>query len=182
MKNNTCDKCPFAIDNNFKKVKGRGNIHSKLFIIGEAPGMTEKRLGKAFVGKAGNLLQSFIEHYNLDGFCYLTNAVKCRPPRNKTPDIDEILICRHNLINEFVEGKPKIIVLLGNSAVNAFYGKEVNNITRLNNKVIVSNNTIIMFGFHPSYILRNHNLRIEYYKMFHKIKVLYKYFVNRYLI
>ncbi len=178
----TCNKCPLAIYNDFKMVLPRGDIRSKLFIVGEAPGYKERQEGYVFVGKSGQLLQSFINAYSLSKFCYLTNAIKCRPPKNRSPYPNELNACRQHFIEEMIEGRPKIIVLLGNTAINQYFGKEINNITKLNNKIYVRKDGIILFGFHPSYILRNSDLELEYHIMFRKIKTLYRYFVNPYLL
>lgn len=177
----TCDRCPLAIENNFTMVKPRGNINSKLFFIGEAPGHKEKKLGYTFVGKAGILLQSFIDEYNLNNHCYLTNAIKCRPPRNRTPFMSELDACKPHLIREFRDGKPKIIVLLGNTAINSFFGKEINGVSKLNNKFLIYKKQVIIFAYHPSYIARNPELEYEYHKLFKKIRVLYRYLINKYI-
>jgi len=177
----TCNRCPLAIENNFKTVKPRGDITKKLFIIGEAPGYKEQRMGYTFVGKAGQHLQYYINRNGLRKFVYLTNAIKCRPPRNRTPSMHELSICKPRLISELTTGKPKIIILLGNTAVNAFFGKEINNISKLLNKHIFINGTIILFNYHPSYILRNGDAAFEYDKFFSRVRVLYKYFVNKYI-
>lgn len=178
----TCDKCSLAIENNFKIVLPRGNIHKKLFFIGEAPGYKERKTGYVFVGKAGTLLQKFVNEYGLTYYSYFTNAIKCRPPKNRTPFMSEIITCRHKLLQEFNTGRPKIVVLLGNSAINSYFGKEINNITKLNNKVISIGNQIVIFGYHPSFILRYPEYIIEYHKLFKNIKTLYKYFVNNSII
>lgn len=178
----TCDKCPLAIENSFKMVLPRGDITKKLFFIGEAPGYKERKLGYTFVGKAGQLLQYFVNEYGLTYHSYFTNAIKCRPPRNRTPYMSEIKTCRSHLLKEFNDGRPRIVVLLGNSAVNAYFGCEVNSITKLNNRVMRFGNQIVVFGYHPSFILREESNIPEYHKMFKTIKLLYKYLVNRNII
>ncbi len=176
-----CNKCPLAILNDFKTVKARGDITKKLFIIGEAPGYKEQKLGYTFVGKAGEYLQWFINNNGLKSVTYLTNAIKCRPPKNRKPTLQELTICKPKLINELVKGKPKIIVLLGNTAINSFYNMELNSVTKLKDTTVLSGGTIILFNYHPSYILRNPELEVEYDKFFAKVRVLYKYFVNKYV-
>lgn len=178
----TCDKCSLAIENNFKIVLPRGNINKKLFFIGEAPGYKERKLGYVFVGKAGTLLQKFVNEYGLTYHSYFTNAIKCRPPKNRTPYMGEILTCRHKLIEEFNIGRPKLVVLLGNSAVNSYFGKEVNNISKLNNRIMKIGNQIIIFGYHPSFILRFPEYTPQYHTLFKTIKLLYKVFVNKNII
>lgn len=175
-----CNNCPLAPLNNFTSVKPRGNIDGNLFFIGEAPGYKERKLGYTFVGKAGMLLQAFVNEYSLTDFAYYTNAIKCRPPNNRTPYPIELKTCRPKLLQEIGNGKPSIIVLLGNTAINQFFNAEINNVTKLNNKVIRVGNSFIIFGFHPAYILRSDEYH-HYYTMFKKIRILYKLFVNKYI-
>ena len=176
----TCNRCPLAIINNFKSVKPRGDIDGKLFFIGEAPGYLEQKTGYTFVGKAGRLLQFFLEEYGLDDVAYLTNAIKCRPPKNRTPSHLELKTCRPRLIDEIANGKPKIIVLLGNIAVNQFYGKEINSISKLNNRIVKVGTSYVIFGFHPAYIVRKRDVS-DYIKTFNLIRLLYKHLVNKYI-
>ena len=177
----TCDNCPLAPLNNFTIVKPRGNIHGDLFFIGEAPGYKERKLGYTFVGKAGMLLQAFVNEYGFNKVAYFTNSIKCRPPNNRTPYDMELKACRPTLLKEIGNGKPKIIVLLGNTAINQFFNKEINNVTKLNNKVIRIGNSFIFFGFHPAYILRNEELDKIYHSLFRKLRIVYKLFVNKYI-
>ena len=177
----TCNNCPLAVYNNFEQVKPRGDINSKLFIIGEAPGYKERKEGFVFVGKAGLYLEKHLNKAGLTDFCYLTNVIKCRPPKNRTPKWNELHACRPNLIDEIKRGKPKIILLLGNTAVNAFFNKEVNNITKLHNKGIIVNKTVILFGVHPSHIIENDNYEYMYDKLFNKVRLLYKLLINKYI-
>ena len=179
--NETCSKCPLAVYNDFKIVYPRGDINSKLFIIGEAPGYKERKEGIAFVGKAGQYLESKLEEYRLDKFVYLTNIIKCRPPKNRTPSWKEIHTCSHKLEHEIEVGKPKIILLLGNTALNAFFDMEINGITKLNNKGIIIGDTIILFGVHPSYIIRQPTKEYMYNDLFQKVRDLYKLLINKYI-
>jgi uracil-DNA glycosylase family 4 len=179
--NHTCDKCPLAPLNNFTMVAPRGNINGKLFFVGEAPGYTERKIGFTFVGKAGQLLQTYITEYGLDTVAYLTNAIKCRPPKNRTPLPMELAACRSHLMNEIVDGTPRIIVLLGNTAINQFFGKEINNVGKLHGKVMLLGKTFILFGYHPSYMLREGVDPKMYDRLFYLIRWLYRHVVNQYI-
>jgi uracil-DNA glycosylase family 4 len=176
----TCNGCPLAPLNNFETVKPRGNINGNLFFIGEAPGYKERRVGYTFVGKAGMLLQEYIDLFGFTNVSYLTNSIKCRPPRNRTPLPVELHTCRPRLITEINNGKPKIIVLLGNTAINQYFGKEINSISKLSNHVITVGNRIIVFAYHPSYILRSGDYN-NYVVLFTKIRILYKLLINKYI-
>lgn len=96
-------------------VVGRGNINSKILFVGEAPGAEEDRQGLPFVGRSGKLLDKTLGDcgYN-DCDIYITNIVKCRPPKNRNPRTEEIKACLPHLKNQIFAIKPKIIVTLGN--------------------------------------------------------------------
>jgi DNA polymerase I len=106
-----------------KIVKGKGNIHSQVIFIGEAPGADENVAGEPFVGKAGKVLDSLFPVAGLKREdVYITNVVKCRPPNNRVPEKDEVTACKKYLELEIAEINPKIIVCLGASAAKAVTG------------------------------------------------------------
>ena len=83
-------------------------------LIGEAPGAEEDRLGKPFVGAAGQLLNSMLKAIALDRTSvYITNIIPWRPPNNRTPNSEEILQCLPFVQKHIDIIKPKIIILLG---------------------------------------------------------------------
>jgi uracil-DNA glycosylase family 4 len=176
----TCDRCPLAPLNNFKCVSPRGNIDGKIFFVGEAPGYKEFKIGSTFVGKAGMFLQFYLQSFGLAQFAYLTNAVKCRPPNNRTPLPIELSTCRPKLLAEIEKGKPSIIVLLGNTAINQYFNAPINAVSKLANKVIVHDNKVIVFAYHPSYIMRNGDYD-NYNKLFLLLRLLYIHLVNKYI-
>jgi uracil-DNA glycosylase len=170
-----CAKCHLSIYSNFRPVPGMGNPDADIMFIGEAPGYKENKEKKPFVGVAGRHLRKFVNLFNLDEVSYFTNAVKSRPPKNRTPRMDEILKCRFHLTEELKVVKPKVIVLLGNTAVNSLFLNEVNSISKLNGKMMYSRKykAIIMFMYHPSYIIRNREKDPLYMKNFVKLTKLY---------
>lgn len=93
----------------------------KLFLVGEAPGKREDELGRPFVGKAGILLRKTLDEVGAKDV-YITNAVKCRPPNNRTPTRSEIETCKPYLIREISCLRPKVIVALGKTASYALLG------------------------------------------------------------
>ena len=135
-----------------------GNNDASIMIIGEGPGANEDKEGKPFVGRAGKLLDKMLEAIKLDRKkVYISNVVNFRPPENRKPTDDEIkrylpFLTRHiELIN------PKILLLLGSTALNALIGSEVV-ISKARGKWLkkkignVSPNIII--SFHPAYLMR----------------------------
>jgi len=151
----TCVKCSlFSTRNNV--VFGRGNPHSKLFIIGEGPGHNEDMEGLAFVGRAGKLLDAAFQSVGIDTNrdCYISNIVKCRPPNNRKPQKEEIESCSTWLDQQINLINPKIIVLAGSTAVESCLNiKEP--ISKIRGKWIERDGRKVMPIFHPSYLLRN---------------------------
>ncbi|MDY6986324.1 MAG: trehalose-phosphatase [Candidatus Thermoplasmatota archaeon] len=120
MQKSECNGCPLAS----KAVYGYGNERAPVMLIGEAPGERESELGMPFVGKAGKELDGLLERAGLKReSIYITNVVKCRPPGNRKPKKEEILRCMPFLKEEIERVRPRLIALLGSTAVETFLGK-----------------------------------------------------------
>ena len=135
-----------------------GNPKSKIMFIGEAPGANEDQEGLPFVGRAGMLLDKMLASINLDRKkVYISNIVNYRPPENRRPT--EIEIKRYlPFISKHIEIiNPKILVLLGSTAMNALIGDEVV-ISKMRGKWIEkkfgSCNTSVIITFHPAFLMR----------------------------
>ena len=135
-----------------------GNPKSKIMLIGEAPGANEDEEGLPFVGRAGILLDKMLASINLDRKkVYISNIVNYRPPENRRPTDKEIerylpFITKHiEIIN------PKILVLLGSTAMNALVGKEIV-ISKMRGKWIEKEfgncKTSVIITFHPAFLMR----------------------------
>ena len=151
----TCVKCSLSSTRN-NVVFGRGNPHSKLFVIGEGPGQQEDEQGLAFVGRAGKMLDSAFQSVGIDTNkdCYISNIVKCRPPNNRKPLANEVKECMPWLNEQIVLIKPKVIVLAGSTAVQSYLNID-EPISKLRGEWIVRDDIKYMPIFHPSYLLRN---------------------------
>ena len=135
-----------------------GNPKSKIMLIGEAPGSNEDQEGLPFVGRAGALLDKMLSAINLDRKkVYISNIINYRPPGNRRPTDEEIkrylpFITKHiEIIN------PKILVLLGSTAMSALIGNEVV-ISKMRGKWIEkkfgSCKTSVIITFHPAFLMR----------------------------
>ncbi|SHE37554.1 DNA polymerase [Marinitoga hydrogenitolerans DSM 16785] len=151
-----CDSCSLSLSRT-NVVIGEGSPDSPIMLVGEGPGANEDLQGRPFVGRAGNLLDKLlkeiakIERENL----YITNVVKCRPPKNRVPTTEEMEKCSHFLMAQITVIKPKIIVALGSTALN-FFLKQVVPITKHRGRFKEWYGGIYIFPtFHPSYLLRN---------------------------
>lgn len=117
-------KLPDLYKSNF--VMGKGPIPCDVLCLGEAPGKDEDFWKEPFIGRAGNQLtrllriQAGLKREEV----YITNAVKQRPPNNRTPLFQEVMLHRPYLLEEIKTVKPKVIVCLGRTAIKAILGKE----------------------------------------------------------
>lgn len=117
-----CQKCPELCAGRRHIVVDRGNPRAPLMLIGEGPGENEDKEGKAFVGRAGQLLDKIMESIglNTNSDMLIVNVVKCRPPENRAPKPQEADNCFPYLQRQFELVKPKVVVLLGATAARHF--------------------------------------------------------------
>ena len=139
-------------------VFGDGNISAKIMIIGEGPGAQEDKEGKPFVGRAGKLLDKMLESIHLNRTkVYISNVVNYRPPANRRPTEEEIVRYLPYLKNHIEIMNPKILILLGSTALNAIIGN-VTVISRARGKWIQKEiGTVkpwIIASFHPAFLMR----------------------------
>lgn len=103
-------------------VPGEGREDAQVMFIGEAPGFHEDRLGRPFVGAAGQKLDELLERVGLKrANVYITNVVKCRPPANRDPEPDEIEACRPYLDKQIELIRPRLIVTLGRFSMARYF-------------------------------------------------------------
>jgi DNA polymerase len=143
-------------------VFARGNGSSGVVFIGEGPGEEEDRLGEPFVGPAGQLLDRMIAAMQLArDDVYVCNIVKCRPPRNRKPEPDEMNQCRPFLEEQLELIQPRVIVALGATAVQGLLGT-TEGITRLRGQWKLFRGRVpVMPTFHPAYLLRQPQAKRE---------------------
>ncbi len=111
-----CTKCNLH-QNRTHTVFARGDSKAKIMVIGEAPGYNEDQKGLPFVGKAGALLNKMLFSIGVnDKDVYIANVLKCRPPQNRDPTLEEISACSHYLIAQIKHVAPKIILGVGRFA------------------------------------------------------------------
>jgi DNA polymerase len=140
-------------------VPGEGGGRKKLFFIGEAPGRDEDLEGRPFVGKAGRFLSVQLSSIGIDRKdVFLTNIVKCRPPGNRQPKKDEIIACSDYLKEQIKTLKPKVIVLMGNTAVKAMLGKKYS-ISKHHGKKIRKGKLTFVTMPHPAAAVRFPTMR-----------------------
>lgn len=132
-----------------------------VMFIGEAPGKNEDETGTPFVGRAGQLLRKFLEEVGFSyekGDFYIANTLKCRPPENRKPTREEKAACFNFLDEQIKLVNPKIIVLVGSTALESFCDDKKLTITKARGKIFEKEGLKFFPIFHPSYLLRYHSL------------------------
>ena len=148
-----CTRCKLHAGRN-KIVFGVGNPDAKLMFVGEGPGAEEDARGEPFVGRAGRKLDEMIAAIGLSrAEVYIANIVKCRPPKNRDPEKDEIETCLPFLIRQIEAIAPKAIVALGSPAAKTLLNTRTG-ITRLRGHWHDFFGVPVMPTFHPAYLLR----------------------------
>jgi len=164
-----CTRCPLH-EGRTKIVHTTGNFSADLMFVGEAPGANEDAEGVPFVGRAGQLLNKIIEAIGLKREDVLVgNINRCRPPGNRTPTLPEAHTCRPFLIREIAVIRPKVIVVLGNTACQNLLDTKVG-ITKLRGNFQDYYGVKVMPTFHPAYLLRDPSKKRETWEDMKKVR------------
>lgn len=164
-----CQKCRLCTART-RAVPGEGNPHARLMFIGEGPGRDEDLTGRPFVGRAGQLLDKMIAAIGLSREeVYIANVVKCRPPQNRAPEMDEVAACMPYLRAQVGLIRPQVIVLLGSSALGAILGPE-HRITRERGAWLERKGVFFMPTFHPAALLRDESKKRPVWEDLKKVR------------
>jgi uracil-DNA glycosylase family 4 len=160
-----CEHCT-NVRGHIQTVFGEGSPDADIFFVGEAPGETEDRIGRPFVGAAGQKLDEMIRAMGLRREdCYIANVLKSRPPENRTPLAEEIERCGPYLVDQILIVNPKVIVTLGGPATKLLLKVDLG-ISKLRGvwaEWIPPPSTRrgpipVMPTHHPAYLLRNYTV------------------------
>ncbi|MFA6423111.1 MAG: uracil-DNA glycosylase [Patescibacteria group bacterium] len=163
-----CNNCSLAKSRR-NAVVGEGDINSDILFIGEAPGENEDKLGRPFVGPAGELLTKMLHKNNLDrSLIYITNVVKCRPQFNRDPLPDEVQACAFWLNEQLKLIQPKIIVTLGRHALEKFL-PGIGRISQVHGRLFKKGNYYVLPFYHPAACLHQISLLSEFEEDFEKL-------------
>jgi DNA polymerase len=151
-----CKKCDLC-KTRTNSVPGKGNFKSNVIFVGEAPGRNEDKNGEPFIGVAGKKLSAALEEAKISREdVYITNIVKCRPPKNRVPTTTERDTCKEYLKQEISIIKPKIICILGNTAFNSLLGGS--EITKFRGKLVRKDKQLYFLTVHPAATIYNQDL------------------------
>ena len=150
-----CQQCSELAASRSQTVFGVGNRQAEWMLIGEAPGDEEERLGEPFVGPAGQLLNAMLAAVGLGRQqVYIANVLKCRPPNNRDPHVDEAAHCLPFLHRQIALVQPKLILLVGRVAAQQLLGSDAN-VGELRGQVHrYQDNIPMIVTYHPAYLLR----------------------------
>lgn len=160
-------------------VFGEGSSEARILLIGEGPGEAEDRLGRPFVGRAGQLLDKILEACGFDRFkhVFIANIVKCRPPKNRAPLPEERARCLVHLYAQIRLLQPEIIVLLGATALQGLIDP-LAKITKARGNWLQWNGIWVMPTYHPAALLRNPGLKQPVWEDFKQIVAKYRELVD----
>ena len=151
----SCEKCNLC-STRTNVVFGVGSPEADIMLVGEGPGENEDLQGEPFVGKAGQLLDKYLQVIGLSRKenIYIANIVKCRPPHNRDPEAIEQDTCIEWLRAQTRLIKPKIIVCLGRIAAQKLISEDFK-VTKQHGEFIKKGNILFMGTYHPAALLRN---------------------------
>ena len=166
-----CTKCELS-KTRIKSVPGKGNFKSDVIFVGEAPGKNEDLNGEPFIGIAGKKLSIALDEAGISrDDIYITNIVKCRPPKNRVPTTTERSTCQEYLKQEISIIKPKIICILGNTAFNSLLGGS--EIIKHRGRLVRKEKQLYFITIHPAATIYNQELvkvlKSDIVKLFHLI-------------
>ncbi len=168
-----CERCALR-SGCCQVIFGGGHPRARLMLVGEGPGAEEDRQGIPFVGAAGKLLDKILEAAGLErDRIYITNVVKCRPPRNRLPDSAEVAACLPHLHEQINLIDPPLIVCLGALATRTLIGSK-NTLTRLRGEWYEIEGRRYMPTFHPAALLRDSSKKRPVWEDFKKIALSYR--------
>ncbi len=170
-----CTACVLCQGRN-QTVFGAGHVRAHWMVVGEAPGEQEDAQGEPFVGAAGHLLDNMLRALSLSRVAddeaedksiiergddkaraqraYIVNTLKCRPPRNRNPQAQELLSCEPFLMRQIALVQPRIILAMGRFAVQALL-RSSEPIGKLRGRVHRYQGVPLVVTYHPAYLLRN---------------------------
>lgn len=173
----SCGACQLYRNCRSPKMPYTGRGERKILVVGECAGKTEDVQGRQFVGKSGQLLKSTLEKFDIepDRDCWFTNSVICRPhknDKNRNPTDKEVDYCRPTLLTTIKELEPNVVIPLGGEAVRSLISylwkpSDIDGIGKWSGWKIPAQkiNSYVCPTFHPSYILRTEDKKVEILKM-----------------
>lgn len=167
-----CKNCKLSEYRN-NVVFGTGNPNADIMVIGEGPGAEEDMTGYPFVGRAGQLLTKILAAIDFSREeVFIANIVKCRPPKNRRPEADEVAACEPYLHKQIELIAPKFILALGLTAIDTLF-KQKFKMGETRGKLMQYQGITTLATYHPAALLRNPNLKRDTWEDVKLLKKLY---------
>lgn len=165
-----CERCKLARLGRKQVVFGVGNPQASVMFVGEAPGFHEDQQGEPFVGAAGKLLNDLLQSAGLSrSDVYIANVIKCRPPNNRDPELDEVDTCKPFLMQQIAYIRPKLVCSLGNWATQTLLERKVG-ITKVRGQVFRLKEFALFPLLHPAAALHQGGMLEPLRQDFKKLK------------
>ena len=164
---NVCVKCKLHSGRK-RAVPGEGPADAKIMFIGEGPGFHENEQGRPFVGAAGKFLEELLGYIGLTREqVFICNVVKCRPPGNRDPEIDELKACSDYLERQIQAIRPAVIVTLGRFSMARFMPDA--KISAVHGQARMVDGRLVVAMFHPAAALHQPSLKQSVIEDFKKL-------------
>ena len=152
-----CENCKLHFSRK-RSVPGEGPANGEILFIGEGPGFYENEQGRPFVGQAGKFLDELLTTAGYDrSSVFITNVVKCRPPENRDPELDELTACAVYLDKQIETINPHVIVTLGRISMGKFLPAA--RISAVHGQSFRVNDRLVVPMFHPAAALHQPSLK-----------------------
>uniref|UniRef100_A0A7V5XGW6 Type-4 uracil-DNA glycosylase n=1 Tax=Thermodesulfobacterium geofontis TaxID=1295609 RepID=A0A7V5XGW6_9BACT len=168
-----CEKCPLCRVRK-QPVWGEGDLEAKLMLITEFPDKDEDFYGKPFVGAIEELLEKILKSINLTRKdFFITHAVKCKTPGGRPPELEEISACKPYLLKQIKLLNPKLILAFGFTPPKIFFDNNPA-LSSIRGKPVKIKDFIILFTYHPNYMLKNPAVKRLLWEDLQKFRNLYE--------
>jgi DNA polymerase len=165
-----CERCKLSRLGRKQVVFGVGNPQATVMFVGEAPGFHEDQQGEPFVGAAGKLLNDLLQSAGLSrSDIYIANVIKCRPPNNRDPELDEVDTCKPFLMQQIACIRPHLVCSLGNWATQTLLERKVG-ITKVRGQVFRLKEFALFPLLHPAAALHQGGMLEPLRQDFKKLK------------
>lgn len=167
-----CTRCPLH-ESRKRAVPGEGPVPADIMLVGEGPGFYEDEQARPFVGASGKLLEELLGNIGYTRQqVFITNVVKCRPPKNRDPQKDEMQTCSDYLARQIELVNPKVIVTLGRFSMNRYFPGSA--ISKIHGQAKRVGDQLVVPMFHPAAALRNPKWRTAIVEDFERLPDLIK--------
>ncbi|MBN2532365.1 MAG: uracil-DNA glycosylase [Spirochaetales bacterium] len=169
----TCKKCSLHYGRT-NAVPGEGNLHADIFIVGNGPDEEEDATGRPFAGNAGNYLDKWLTAIQLDKgrHCFVSNIVRCRPPQNRDPGLEESRACFVYIDEQLAIIKPKVILCLGRIPGQILTGKLTTSVAKLRDQLFSCKGIPVIVTYHPVSVLQDQSLRKPVWEDLKRLKMI----------